>query len=182
MYELSFPNFESGGDNLNSTLASIGATVVAVVFALTVIVVRLRSSRRPTNGRKILIPPVMMSTGLLMYIFPFAREPYAYAIAAFLVGCLLSYPLIATSKFHMTENGVYLKRSRAFIYILLGLLVLRMILHGVVARYVDVYQTGSLFFCLAFGMLVPWRLAMFLQYRKVSQTHHAIQPQVESEI
>ncbi|MCL6489434.1 MAG: cytochrome c biogenesis protein CcdC [Alicyclobacillus mali] len=157
----------------HSEVTTLIATVVAVVFAITVIFVRLRASKRPTNARKILIPPLAMSTGFLMYVFPFTREPILYAIAAFLVGCMFSYPLIATSHFYVGEDGVYLKRSRAFIYILLGLLVVRIVLHSVVERYVDVYQTGSLFFCLAFGMLVPWRIAMFVRYKRLMREMEA---------
>ncbi|WAH36705.1 CcdC family protein [Alicyclobacillus dauci] len=154
---------------MNSSVATVVASVIAVVFALSVIVVRMRASRRPTNARKILIPPVMMSTGFLMYIFPFTHERFEYAVIAFLAGCVLSYPLILTSKMYMRDGNVYLQRSKAFIYILLGLLVLRMILHSVVEQYVDIYQTGSLFFVLAFGMLLPWRLAMYMQYRRISE-------------
>ncbi|EPZ44145.1 MULTISPECIES: CcdC family protein [Alicyclobacillus] len=163
-----------------NAVATVIGTVIAVVFALTVIFIRLRASGRPTNARKILIPPVMMSTGFLMYIFPFTRERLAYALIAFVVGCLLSYPLIATSKMFVRDNLVYLHRSKAFIYILLGLLVLRLILHSVVEQYVDIYQTGSLFFDLAFGMLVPWRLAMFVQYRRLTQGRDSVGPSVES--
>ncbi|WP_067625534.1 CcdC family protein [Alicyclobacillus acidiphilus] len=154
---------------MNNSVATLVASGIAIVFALTVIFIRIRAGKRPTSARKILIPPVAMSTGFLMYVFPFTREPIEYAIAAFLVGCVFSYPLIATSKLYLAEDGVYLKRSKAFIYILLGLLVIRIVLHSVVERYVDVYQTGSLFFCLAFGMLVPWRIAMYAQYRRVVQ-------------
>jgi membrane protein CcdC involved in cytochrome C biogenesis len=34
-----------------------------------------------------------------------------------------------------------------------------------VEQYVDTIQTGSLFFLLAFGMLLPWRIVMYLRYR-----------------
>jgi membrane protein CcdC involved in cytochrome C biogenesis len=168
---------EGEGESVNHNQATtLIGTAVAVVFALTVIFVRLRAGKRPTNARKILIPPVAMSTGFLMYVFPFTREPVLYALAAICAGCLFSYPLIATSHFYVGEDGIYLKRSRAFIYILLGLLVVRIALHSVVENYVDVYQTGSLFFCLAFGMLVPWRIAMYVRYRRLlsQQVEHAM--------
>lgn len=154
---------------MNNGAATILGSVIAVVFALSIIVVRLRAARKPTNAKKILIPPIMMSTGFLMYISPETRVPILYAVFAFLAGVLLSYPLIITSKMFVREHEVFLHRSKAFIYILLGLLVIRMILHSAVEQYVDVYQTGSLFFVLAFGMLLPWRIAMFLEYRKLIQ-------------
>ncbi|MFD1675683.1 CcdC family protein [Alicyclobacillus fodiniaquatilis] len=163
---------------MSNSVATIVAMVITVVFALSVIVVRIRAGRKPTSARKILLPPVMMSTGFLMYIFPFTHESLEYGIIAFLVGCILSYPLILTSKFYRNEQGVFLQRSKGFIYILLGLLVVRIGLHSVVEQYVDVYQTGSLFFDLAFGMLVPWRMAMFMRYRRLVQERKPVQPSV----
>ncbi|WP_312029473.1 CcdC protein domain-containing protein [Paenibacillus sedimenti] len=34
--------------------------------------------------------------------------------------------------------------------------------------FVSIYQTGAIFFILAYGMLLPWRVAMYAQYRKLS--------------
>jgi membrane protein CcdC involved in cytochrome C biogenesis len=67
------------------------------------------------------------------------------------------------------DGQIYLKRSRAFIFILIGLFVLRMALHTYVEHLISVEQTGSVFFILAFGMLLPWRLAMFMQYKKLER-------------
>lgn len=154
---------------MNQGTATLVGSIVAVVFALSIIVVRVRAARKPTNARKILIPPMMMSTGFLMYISPQTHEPFVFAAIAFIVGLALSYPLIATSRMFARGGEVYLKRSKAFIFILLGLLALRIILHSVVEQYVNVYQTGSIFFVLAFGMLLPWRIAMYVQYRRLIQ-------------
>lgn len=159
---------------MNQGTATLIGSVVAVVFALSIIVVRVRAARKPTNAKKILIPPIMMSTGFTMYFAPETHEPFAFAAMAFIVGLALSYPLIATSRMFVRDGAVYLKRSKGFIFILLGLLALRIILHSVVEQYVNVYQTGSLFFVLAFGMILPWRVAMFVQFRKLVHT-----PEVE---
>ncbi|MFX4303541.1 CcdC family protein [Alicyclobacillus tolerans] len=154
---------------MSKVTAEILSSLIAVVFALTVIFVRVRASRKPTNARKILIPPVAMSTGFLMYIAPQTHEPFLYAVAAFLVGVIFSYPLISTSKMYRAEDGhIYLKRSRGFIAILLILLALRIILHTYVEQYVTILQTGSLFFVLAFGMILPWRIVMYLRYRHLA--------------
>ncbi|KPV44794.1 hypothetical protein AN477_05720 [Alicyclobacillus ferrooxydans] len=138
-------------------------------MALIVIVVRLKASQKPTNARKILIPPLGMSTGFLMFVAPQTHMPWHYAVLAFLVGCLFAYPLIASSRMFVDGNDVYLKRSPAFILVLLGLLVLRIVLHTYVEQYVTIVQTGAIFFILAFGMLLPWRIAMFMEYRKLSR-------------
>ena len=145
------------------------STIVAVCMALIVIVVRLKASQKPTNARKILIPPLGMSTGFLMFVAPQTHMPWHYAVLAFLVGCLFAYPLIASSRMFVDGTDVYLKRSPAFILVLLGLLVLRIVLHTYVEQYVTIVQTGAIFFILAFGMLLPWRIAMFMEYRKLSR-------------
>src|SRR5699024_2784761 len=48
-------------------IASIGA----VVMGIAVIFVRKHASKTPLTLKKIVIPPIMMSTGALMYIFPY---------------------------------------------------------------------------------------------------------------
>jgi len=139
--------------------------VVIVIFASTVIAVRLRAAKKPTSIRKIIIPPLGMTTGYLMFIFPFMRISWTYGIIAFLVGCLFSVPLILSSKMEAVDDKVYLRRSPAFILVLLALLLVRLGLHSYIEQYVTIPQTGAIFFILAFGMLLPWRVAMYLRYK-----------------
>jgi membrane protein CcdC involved in cytochrome C biogenesis len=146
------------------------SSLMMFVGALGIIVVRIKASGKPTNVRKILIPPLAMSTGFFMFFSPRTHDPLDYALLAFLVGCVFSYPLILTSKMYIMNGQVFLKRSKWFIVLLLVLVMLRMILHGYVEQYVDIYQTGSLFFILAYGMIIPWRIAMYIQYRKLFGT------------
>lgn len=145
------------------TVLPIGAFAMAII----VIFLRLRAARKPTNTKKILIPPLGMSTGFTMFFFPPMHIPWPWAIAAFLTGALfLSIPLIQTSKLEIINDQVYLKRSRTFVVILIMLFVLRMSLHTYIEHILSIYQTGSLFFILAFGMLLPWRLVMYMEYKK----------------
>ena len=144
----------------------IASTAVIIAFALSVIAVRLRAQKRPTSARKIAMPPLGMSTGFLMFLSPVMRIPYSYAIAAFLAGCLFSLPLIASSRMELVDGDIYLKRSSAFVIVLLALLVIRVALHSYIERYITIPQTGAVFFILAFGMLLPWRVAMYVRYRQ----------------
>lgn len=143
------------------------STVIMVVFALTVIVVRMRGGKRPMTVAKILIPPLAMSTGFSMFAAPQMRFRLTYALVAFFIGVLFSYPLIATTRFHKMGKQVYVKRSRWFVVILLCLLVVRVALHDYVSQYLSLTQTAGAFFVLAFGMILPWRIAMLVQYRKL---------------
>lgn len=153
---------------LNALNMHVVVTVGAFMMAIFAIFVRMRAIKRPTNVKKIIIPPIGMSTGFAMFLFPATHIPWAWASIAFLTGAvLLSYPLIITSKFHVQDGQIYLKRSRAFVFILLGLLALRMWLHGYIENYISIPQTGALFFTLAFGMILPWRAAMLFKYRKL---------------
>lgn len=152
---------------MSQSNAEILSSVIAVVFALTVIVVRVRGSRKPVNARKIWIPPVAMSTGFCMFVSKSTHEPWLWALCAFVVGMFFSYPLVATSHMSIQGKDIYLKRSRSFVFILLGLLILRLVLHSYVEQYVSIPQTASLFFILAYGMILPWRVAMYLRYERL---------------
>jgi membrane protein CcdC involved in cytochrome C biogenesis len=140
--------------------------IVGVCFALAILAVRMQASKKPASEKKIVLPPIFMSTGFLMFIFPQFRPPVVEDIAAFLVGCIFSIFLIKTSKFEIRNNQIYLKRSKAFIFVLLGLLVLRTIMKAIVGGEVTVPVTGGLFFILAFGMILPWRVGMYVGYKK----------------
>ncbi|HVU04342.1 MAG TPA: cytochrome c biogenesis protein CcdC [Polyangiaceae bacterium] len=127
---------------------------------------RIRETQRPVTLRKIVIPPLGMSTGLLMFLAPPARVPLSWAVLAFAIGALfLSYPLMKTSELTVEGDVVMLKRSPAFLFILVGLVAVRLVARSYVEDHVSTVQTGSLFFLLAFGMIVRWRVSMFLAYR-----------------
>jgi membrane protein CcdC involved in cytochrome C biogenesis len=142
--------------------------VATLVGGAAVLAWRIRETQTPATARKILIPPLGMSTGLLMFLAPPARIPLPWALGAFLSGALLlSYPLIHTSTLTRSGDKVLLKRSRAFLAILLVLLAVRLLARHYVEQYVNATQTAGIFFLLAFGMLLPWRVAMYLRYRKL---------------
>ncbi|MNP58943.1 hypothetical protein D3C76_1539030 [compost metagenome] len=111
-----------------------------------------------------------MTTGLMMFIVPETHIPILWGVIAFAFGWLLfSYPLIRTTKFEKIDGEIYAERSRSFILILIGLLVVRLLLHEAVEQYVSVMQTAALFFLLAYGMIIRWRLFMFKQYRAMTE-------------
>lgn len=149
------------------------APIIAFLMASTFFIIRLRATKKPTSTKKIIIPPIGMSTGFLMFLLPEFHIPITWAILSFLTGALFfSLPLIKTSTFEIKEDQIYLKQSRAFVFILTGLFLLRLALHNYIEHHISVFQTGSLFFLLAFGMLLPWRIAMLIQYRKLEQSRN----------
>jgi membrane protein CcdC involved in cytochrome C biogenesis len=144
--------------------------LASLVGSIVIIVWRIRETQRPVTAVKILAPPLGMSTGFCMFLAPQTRVPVPWGLAAFLVGALfLSYPLVHTSRLTRSGEHVLLKRSPAFMVILLALIAVRLLLRSYVEQYVDAIQTGSLVFLLAFGMLLPWRVVMYLRYRALTR-------------
>lgn len=138
----------------------------SLVGAAGVLAWRVRETRRAVTARSILIPPIGMSTGLLMFLVPQTRPSMPLALGAFVAGVtLFSYPLIHTSRLELDGDAIMLRRSRAFLWILLGLLAIRLALRSYVEQIVSPMQTAGMFFLLAFGMILPWRAVMYLRYR-----------------
>jgi membrane protein CcdC involved in cytochrome C biogenesis len=143
---------------------------IVLIFAIMVIMIRIRAMKKPTHAKKIILPPLGMSTGFLMFLYPPTHIPLIWGLTAFAVGAVfLSIPLIQTSKLQVIDQQIYLKRSRAFIFILITLLVLRLSLHTYLAQHITIFQTAALFFVLAFGMLLPWRMVMYYQYKQLQK-------------
>lgn len=151
---------------MNYVLAS---TVGAIGMAVFVTFMRMKAAKKPATAKKIILPPIFMSTGALMFIFPIFRVHFLQIIEALSVGMLFSILLIKTSKFEIRDKEIYLKRSKAFVFILIGLLVVRIIAKMLLSSTIDVGELSGMFWILAFGMIVPWRVAMYLQFRKLQQ-------------
>lgn len=146
------------------------STGIAILMAVAVLFIRMKASEKPVNSKKIIIPPIAMSSGALMFIFPFFRVTPMEILEALCVGLLFSIFLIKTSTFEVRDNDIYLKRSKAFAFILIGLVIIRIIGKIILSSSIDVGQLSGMFWILAFGMIVPWRVAMYIQYKKLQNT------------
>lgn len=140
------------------------SSVAAVLMGLGALFVRMKAAKKPASARKIIMPPLFMSTGALMFLFPMFRVTGLELLEAAAVGCFFSILLIKTSNFEIRGQHIYLKRSKAFPIILMSLLVIRIIGKLVLSTSIDLGQLGGMFFILAFSMILPWRLAMFKKY------------------
>lgn len=145
--------------------------VSSLVGAAVVFTWRMRETSRPINARKILIPPLGMSTGFSMFLYPPTRIPLTWAIVAFLFGALvLCYPLLKSSELARQGDDIMLRRSPAFLWVLVGLVAIRLLARSYVEHYISPIQTGSIFFILAFGMILPWRVLMYRKYKELTAT------------
>jgi membrane protein CcdC involved in cytochrome C biogenesis len=148
---------------------AIVSSIIAVFMALLVLFVRMKASKKPTNAKKIILPPIFMSTGALMFIDPVFRVTKGELIEAVVLGVFFSIFLIKTSKFEIRNGKIYLKPSKAFIFILVGLIVIRLGLKTYLGRTIDYRQLSGMFYLLAFSMIVPWRIAMYITYKKLER-------------
>lgn len=146
---------------------AIASTIVAICMATAMIFIRMRAARRPASVKKIILPPIFMSTGAFMFLIPMFRVPWINVVEAISVGVIFSFFLIKTSKFEIKGKEIYLKPSKAFAFILVGLLILRIALKLIIGQSVPFGETSGMFFLLAFGMIVTWRIAMLLKFRKI---------------
>jgi membrane protein CcdC involved in cytochrome C biogenesis len=134
-----------------------------------VIVWRVREGRTAVTIRKIIIPPLGMATGFSMFLVPGFRVPWTWFVIAFLVGAIaLAYPLLATSRLERDGEAIMMKRSGAFFAVIVVLAAIRFLARGYLDTILSIEQTGSLFFVLAFGMILRWRMSMLFEYRALT--------------
>lgn len=156
--------------NIPSQYLIIGSTVMAIFMGLLVMFVRIRSQKKPVTAKKILIPPIAMSSGALMFLFEEFRVTPLQILEAVVVGVIFSTVLIATSKFEVRQDEIYMKRSKAFFFILGGLLIIRVFMKVILSNSFNIGELGGMFWILAFSMLWPWRIAMFIQFKKIEKS------------
>jgi membrane protein CcdC involved in cytochrome C biogenesis len=119
--------------------------------------------------RKIVIPPLGMATGFCMFFVPAFRIPWAWAGLAFLIGAVaLAWPLLLTTRLIRQGDAVMMKRSSAFLAVILVLAAIRFFARGYFDALLTARQTAALFFVLAFGMIVCWRAKLLIDFRRLT--------------
>lgn len=146
----------------------IGSTAVALFMGIMALIVRTKAAKKPVTAKRIILPPLFMSTGALMFVFEEFRVASPQIVEALIIGALFSIILIRTTGFEQKENGIYVKRSKAFLFILLGLLIIRLAGKLLLSNTIDVGELGGMFWILAFGMIVPWRIGMLVKFNKMN--------------
>src|SRR5690625_6360221 len=77
-------------EKLNNTVLLFGSTIVALFMATFMIFIRSKVAKKPTSVKRIILPPIFMSSGTLMFIFPMFRISLLELSEAVFVGILCS--------------------------------------------------------------------------------------------
>lgn len=146
-----------------------GSVVAAAAGAVVVIMWRLREARTAVSLKKIIIPPLGMATGFSMFVDPAFRVPWSWAGIAFLIGAVaLAWPLLLTTRLELQGETVRMKRSSAFLAVILVLAAIRLLARGYFDTILTAQQTAGIFFILAFGMILIWRAKMLVDFRRLT--------------
>lgn len=145
------------------------SSIVALMMATLMIYLRVKVSATPTSRKRILLPPLFMSSGALMFIFPYFRVSFFEVMEAFALGLFFSIFLIRSTTFKLKGNDIYLIPSRAFIFILFGLLFVRLAIKLLIGSSISFGETSGMFYLLGFFMIVSWRIAMLIKYNKLEK-------------
>jgi len=154
---------------MNQTVLVVASTAIAIFMVITMNFMRMKSSKKPVTAKKIILPPLFMSSGLLMFLIPLFRVGIIEILEAVLIGALFSIFLIKTSKFTIEDDDIYLVPSKAFIIIILILFIIRLILKRILETQIDVGQTSGMFYILALSMIFTWRIAMLIKYNQLKK-------------
>lgn len=158
-------------DDMNMVIiSSIGAALMAIL----VLLVRLKAAKKPASAKKIVLPPIFMTSGALMYVSPDFRLTPMEILEVVIVGIFFSIFLIKTSTFEVKDKDIYLKRSKAFVFILIGLLIIRIAAKSMLSTTIDYKQLSGMFFLLAYSMIIPWRVAMYTNFKKLYNQLHQV--------
>ncbi len=150
-------------------LPPIPSILISAAGLIAVILWRLREARTAVSLKKIVIPPLGMATGFSMFVVPGFRIPWVWASLSFAIGAaLLAWPLLLTTRLERRGDAIMMKRSSAFLVVILALAVIRFAARGYFDTILTTEQTAGIFFILAFGMIVVWRLKLLADFRRLT--------------
>lgn len=150
-------------------LPPIGSILASLAGLAAVTTWRLREARTAVSLKKIVIPPLGMATGFSMFLVPAFRIPWTWAGLAFLTGAIaLAWPLLLTTRLERQGDAVMMRRSSAFLVVILALAAIRFAARGYFDTILTTQQTAGIFFILAFGMIVIWRAKLLMDFRRLN--------------
>lgn len=162
---------------------SPGVYAVGSIAGLCAILVwRVREGRTAVTAKKLIMPPLGMATGFSMFFVPAFRVPWMWGIGAFLIGAIaFAYPLLLTSSLRRDGDVIMMKRSGAFFAVVIVLFAIRYMARGYFDRILSIEQTGAIFYLLAFGMIVRWRLSLYMAYRALTSSGASLATETPAE-
>lgn len=83
------------------------SSVIAFCMTVGVMFLRFKAAKKPVTKKKIILPPIFMSTGAMMYFLPEFRLTSLEIVEAISIGLIFSIFLIKTTKFEIKAN-IYL--------------------------------------------------------------------------
>ena len=147
----------------------MASILVSLAGLVAVTIWRLREAKTAVSLKKIVIPPMGMATGFSMFFVPAFRIPLAWAGMAFVIGAVaLAWPLLLTTRLERRGDTVMMKRSSAFLAVVLVLAAIRFFARGYFNTILTGQQTAGIFFILAFGMIICWRAKMLVDFRRLT--------------
>jgi membrane protein CcdC involved in cytochrome C biogenesis len=104
-----------------------------------------------------------------MFVDSAFRVPWTWALMAFLTGAVvLAWPLLLTTRLERQGETVRMRRSSAFLLVILVLAAIRLFARGYFDKILTAQQTAGIFFILAFGMILIWRAKMLVDFRRLT--------------
>lgn len=102
--------------------------------------------------------------------YSFFRVSWVDILEAIAMGLVFSVILIWTTKFEIRHKYVFIKRTKAFPVILMGLLLIRIFIKYWISGSLEVGELSGMFWIMAFAMIVPWRIVMYFQYKNTEKS------------
>lgn len=142
--------------------------IIIILVAALIFYRQILSMFKPIKGKgtRIIITLFLLTPGAALIMNPNAVVTPTQVAVALLLGCVLSIPLIFTTRYERREDGkIYVKKGLAFVIVFLLIFTLRWTVRGLIDMDSD--SRMLLFFITACGYLIPWKVSSYYKFRKV---------------
>ncbi|GAA0350412.1 CcdC family protein [Bacillus horti] len=144
-------------------------SIIAIMMGAIASFIRMKVAKKPVSLKKIVLPPLFMSTGFLMFLYAPTRPSPILILEALSIGTVFAIVLIITTKFEVRDGFIYVQRSKLFMYILVGLLLIRVGLRIFLGQELNPEELSGLFYLMAYAMIIPWRISMLITYLQLQR-------------
>lgn len=89
-------------------------------------------------------------------------------VVACIFGAACAIPVLLTTNYELKENLIYLKKSKTFLFVLLGIIALRFALRGILYSLMPPLSLLLFTLIMATVYMAIWRVGSYIKFRRIA--------------
>lgn len=134
-------------------VSNSGISILYPLFIYMILIIFAASKMFVNHSGALVLPPVSLIE----------------VLGTVILGGLFAIPVLMTTNYEFRQNAIYVKKNKTFIYVFVGVILLRLALRSILFATMPSADQLFLTFVMATVYMTIWRVGSFMKFRRLLQ-------------